>query len=631
MLKRIKQKIPKLQTRAEFSPSSINLETRTLEVIWTTGYKGLRRGFFGDYYEELSLDPAHVDMSHLRSGRAKFLDSHDMHRNDSVLGVIEKADIGNAQVRFSKDEIAERNLQKIRDGILTDVSVGYMVEEYTDVSKEGDAVPTYRATKWKPIEISLVPTGFDPGATVRSEEIETNEVTIVTRSNEQSEAEILSRSETNKESLKMTEAELKALAEKQAEEAKLAERKRVQEIRKAVKEANLADTLADSYVERGLSFEDAKHQIEDVKAAIKEQEKIAAISANTRVEVGSTGEEKRREAAEHSLIYRVDRKGFDAKVMKKDFVGMSIVRLCEELIGGRKGLSDVEIIKRAMSTSDLPLILANVASKSASRQYREAKQTFQPWTSTGDLKDYNEHSRVKLGDFANLEERKEGGEFKYGSMGEENETAQLVDYGKIQKLTKQMLINDDLRMLEQIISKGGVAARRKESSLVYTELLSNPTLEDTVALFHADHGNLGSAATITNGISDGFQKMREQTSVDGLDNLELSPAFLLCGPAKEKEARQVLATIAATQTSNVNPYSQSVQLIVENRITTTKWFLSADPSTVDTITLFKLTGQEEPIISTRENWNDSSIEFKVEHTVDASAMDFRGLYYNPGA
>ena len=55
-----------LQTRAQFIPSSVDTENRSVEVTWTTGAPVLRRTLGGSYYEELSLGDA-VNMERLNN------------------------------------------------------------------------------------------------------------------------------------------------------------------------------------------------------------------------------------------------------------------------------------------------------------------------------------------------------------------------------------------------------------------------------------------------------------------------------------------------------------------------------------------------------------------------------------
>ena len=54
------------------------------------------------------------------------------------------------------------------------------------------------------------------------------------------------------------------------------------------------------------------------------------------------------------------------------------------------------------STSDFPLLLANVAQKSMLKGYDEAPETFQQWTSAGTLPDFKIMSSVDIGSFPAL-------------------------------------------------------------------------------------------------------------------------------------------------------------------------------------------------------------------------------------
>jgi hypothetical protein len=70
-----KRNVPPLSMRASLQPSSVNEDRRTVDVVWTTGARVLR-GYYDRFWEELSLDPAHVRMDRLNGG-APFLSDHD--------------------------------------------------------------------------------------------------------------------------------------------------------------------------------------------------------------------------------------------------------------------------------------------------------------------------------------------------------------------------------------------------------------------------------------------------------------------------------------------------------------------------------------------------------------------------
>ena len=162
-----------MQTRlATVSPSTLNVEKRTVDLVWSTGVKVRRFDYWeGRYYdEELSLDPAHVDLSRLNSG-ANLLNSHGQYDLSQVLGVVERAWLENgdgmATVRFSERAEVEPIFADVKSGIIRNVSVGYWVRKYEVVREEGK-IDVYRAVDWQPGEISLVSVPADAGAGTRS-------------------------------------------------------------------------------------------------------------------------------------------------------------------------------------------------------------------------------------------------------------------------------------------------------------------------------------------------------------------------------------------------------------------------------------------------------------------------------
>lgn len=159
-----------LSTRAAFEPSTWDEESRSVEIVWTTGARGLRRSLFdGDYYEELEVSAAAVDLSRLNNG-APFLAAHEAGQLSSVIGVVHRAWIdgstGRARIRFSRRPEVDSIVRDVRDGILVHTSVGYDPIRYREVGEQ-DGLPVRRAVRWLPLELSLVPLAFDDAAVVR--------------------------------------------------------------------------------------------------------------------------------------------------------------------------------------------------------------------------------------------------------------------------------------------------------------------------------------------------------------------------------------------------------------------------------------------------------------------------------
>jgi hypothetical protein len=65
--------------------------------------------------------------------------------------------------------------------------------------------------------------------------------------------------------------------------------------------------------------------------------------------------------------------------------------------------------------------------------------------------------------------------------------------------------------------------------------------------------------------------------------------------AQETAAEKWLATIAAAKAADVNPFSGSLSLVVEPRLSSaTRWYVTADPAEIDGLEYAYLAGGEGP-------------------------------------
>lgn len=112
--------------------------------------------------EILSHSPDSVDLSRLNQIGILLFN----HNADKVLGKILRAWIENskgyAEVEFDDDENASGIFNKVKNGTLKGVSVGYTVESWEDVAAGKQSAngrytgPCSIATRWTPLEISIV-------------------------------------------------------------------------------------------------------------------------------------------------------------------------------------------------------------------------------------------------------------------------------------------------------------------------------------------------------------------------------------------------------------------------------------------------------------------------------------------
>lgn len=159
------------KTYRDFKVDSGNIdkENRLVKIAFSSENPVER--FFGN--EILSHEAGAVDMTRLLDGAPLLLD----HDSSKVIGVVENAKIdsdkiGRAVVRFSRNPEAELIFQDVIDGIRKKISVGYIINQITEVAKKSaDAISTFLATSWTPLEVSIVGIPADSSVGVgRSEE-----------------------------------------------------------------------------------------------------------------------------------------------------------------------------------------------------------------------------------------------------------------------------------------------------------------------------------------------------------------------------------------------------------------------------------------------------------------------------
>ena len=128
--------------------------------------------------------------------------------------------------------------------------------------------------------------------------------------------------------------------------------------------------------------------------------------------------------------------------------------------------------------------------------------------------------------------------------------------------------------------------------------------------------------------------MRLQKGLDGKTPIDARPKFLIVPASLETGAEQMLKEIYAATVDSANPFSNSLELIVDPRLDSlseTAWYLFSDPSLLPVLEYAYLESEEGPQFATREGWEVDGIEFKVRLDLGAGILDHRGAYLNQGA
>ena len=337
------------------------------------------------------------------------------------------------------------------------------------------------------------------------------------------------------------------------------------------------------------------------------------------------------------------RAGIEKDDAQNEFRGMSLVEAAKSCLASTgkstRGLDKMEVVGMAFTTSsDYTNVLENIAHKSMLKGYEESEETYTRWTSVGTLSDFKATKRVDLNLFDDLLVVPEGAEFKHGTMGDRGESVQLATYGRLFNISRQAIINDDLSVFSRIPRKMGRAATRTVGTLVYNVLSANNVMSDGVALFHADHSNLGSAAVIsTASVDESRTLMATQKDPDSkAASLNITPSFLLVPVAKQGTAIVVMESeteIASSQNNSKRPNSvrNIAEVISDARLTGNAWYMVGNPDVYDTIEVSYLDGNQMPFLEQQNQWAIDGVDFKVRLDAAVTPLDFRGMTKNAGA
>ncbi|WP_299627661.1 prohead protease/major capsid protein fusion protein [uncultured Tateyamaria sp.] len=681
--------IPALRRMAELAPNSADTNARTVEVIWSAGARVRRSTLFGEPYdEELSLDPTHVRLDRLNAG-APFLKVHEVDTLDAVIGSVVPGSAriengrGVAQVRISERADVEPIWRDIQAGHIRAVSIGYQVHRF-EVSKPEAARELWRAVDWTPFEVSAVPVGADPAAGFRAqsslhdcvlhrrdvpttqtgaipmtdksktpandaetqatqptEPVKTEDTTVTEPKTPMGEPKDAATHTRVQPKQQKPDAPAAPDAEAVATRAREGERDRVSTIYDLAGRLNLERGFAEDLVKRGTDVDEARRLILDQVASKSEETRTFS---QVSIPLGGRDEQvTRRDAVANALLHRYSPTLFQLEDAARQYRGMTLMELARESLGNAgvntRGLSRDEVATRALhSTSDFPEILSAVTNKTLRQAYEAYPRTFMLFCRQVLATDFKAMHRVQLGEAPQLLEVSESGEFKRGTLGESKESYKVKTYGRVVAITRQTLINDDLDAFTRIPAMYGNSIAQLESDVVWGIITANPAMADGNALFHTSHKNLAGtgAALAVDAVGAARAAMAKQTGLDKKTVLNVRPAFLIVPASLELKAEQMVAqNLVPAATSNVVPQSiRTLAPISEPRLdaaSETAWYLAASPNQIDTIEYAYLEGQQGAYIETRNGFDVDGVEIKCRLDFGAKAIDWRGLYKNPGA
>lgn len=627
------------------------------EAVYSTGSATRRHDWdIGPYNEELSIDPAHIRGDRLDAGIVPILLDHVPTVRNTV-GIVNKHWIegGKAYVRFKMETgtpEADAIVNKLRQGIIRTVSVGYRVHKMTQITAASatEKTPTFRAIDWEPWEISFTPIPRDAGATLRSEgDADAYPCEIILTRNTTGEPSMTTAANPAPAATTTPEAVVPAPIETRAavtptpapaapadptaaiQAAIEAERQRSSEIRNLCTRHAMDATFTEALVLQGRSVQDAGNAILEQLAA-----RAAATPTNTQTAVVGHSYD------DPDVLVRAYVDALAAKVSDRikpegkalEFMGRGLMEGFQEILvarGERPIFNKIKLAERAfMSTSDLPVALGNAMHRVMDADYEAAPTTYKEIASQSDYVDFRDHEHLRGTEFPPLQELGEGGEIKRATIGDGRlEKSRINTKAVIIPFTRELFINDSIGWLQQHFSKLGRRVAAQENKAVWDYILSNPKMQyDNKAVFHADHGNLHASAVASPDVAV-LSLIRAALRAHKSEGIPLNFTLktLFVDPTLETDVEKLATSLLATALGDVNPFSGKFRVVVEANLDThNAWYAATDKADAPVITFGYLSGNSGPQVSTKEGWSTLAAELRVVHDFGFGVIGDKGIY-----
>lgn len=343
------------------------------------------------------------------------------------------------------------------------------------------------------------------------------------------------------------------------------------------------------------------------------------------------------------------------RIQPADLLGAA--RFIEQV---EKGKRPMYHLKEAMTTSDFPLMFADIIDRQMLGQYNSLPQTYQTIMRTSTVTDFRNVKRFAVdGAEGALPEVKERAEYPETPLTESKDEFAVKKVGRRIDLSWEAMVNDDLDAFRRNPERLAIAAKRSEEKFA-TELYVGAN-GPHASLYTSGHKNIvtGNPELSIEALQKAFVLLSEQSDNDG-EPIWTEMMTLVVGPALKVTAENILhATELWLNTAGgnekeklrVNNWMQNqLQLVIAPylpRIASsangnTSWFLFSDPNTArPAIDFGKLRGHEEPAIYERmpnarrlgggggevnEAFEDDSVAWRIRHVFGGTQLNSTGGY-----
>lgn len=316
----------------------------------------------------------------------------------------------------------------------------------------------------------------------------------------------------------------------------------------------------------------------------------------------------------------------------KEHRSVRSIRECyAEMTGDKYVTGDID--RQRLSESVGTDTFADALGSSMTRRMQAAYNEAVAWSawrqvcSVAPVNDFRTQERTEIGGFGNLATVAERGAYvAMTDPSDDKATYAVVKRGGLIEVTLEAIKNDDVGAIRRLPVAGARAAARTLYAFVFNFFASNPTIYDSVALYHASHGgNLLTTAFSAAQFAAHRLIMMKQTGRDTANRLGVGPKFIM-GAMDLEEA---MVDAFRRNTNNDKTFVQSLTPTVIPVATWTDandWVTLADPMDIPVLEIGFLDGNEEPVLLTQDTptegkvFTNDIISYKLRHIYGGNVL-----------
>lgn len=316
-------------------------------------------------------------------------------------------------------------------------------------------------------------------------------------------------------------------------------------------------------------------------------------------------------------------------------------------------LNQYHDLQESGSTSDFPLLLANVLHKLLIMKFKGVPSPWKSYTWQTELNDFKTANRVIMDEAPDLKEVVEDGPYQDSKIKDNGYSISLSTYGRTFSVGRRAIINDDLEALRRQPERFGRSAARTLAKYCVAAIEADGIAYDGKSLFsltHAGGANFGANTTLANtsaainAVSAAMTAVSKAKDETG-EKMGLIPKYLLVCPEMEDPALRItqgqsFIPVNTDGGATVVGKASRLEVLVEPFLTsTTSSYVMADPQDCPVIEVGFLDGKQTPDLLVKrinavnlaggdDEWGYEfdDIEFKIRWDFAVQRAMYQGIY-----